>query len=151
MIATVTTDAFTPAELPRKFEAGTPAIAEAIGLAAAIQWMTTVGMDQIHAHEQSLLAHTLDAMKCVNILGSKNPTKIAGCISFTVDGVHPHDLTQILSDTSIMLRAGHHCAQPLHKRLGVPASTRLSVGIYNTMDDIDALSTALPVSINKLR
>ncbi len=157
MIADVRADGFLCAELPRKFEAGTPAIAEAVGLRAAIEWINSIGFDEIQKHEHSLLTHALDLFQKlktnqpINVLGPSNPSKISGCISFTIDDIHPHDLTQLLSEEGVMLRAGHHCAQLLHKHLKIPASTRLSVGIYNTMEDLDLFATALQKAIGKLR
>lgn len=146
MIATVTTEGFTPAELPRKFEAGTPAVAEAIGLATALDWIQNIGMETIAAHEQKLITHALKGLSTIKelrILGTKDPTKRVGCISFVVDGVHPHDLTEVLGREGICLRAGHHCTQPLHKILGINASARLSVGIYNTAEEVDRCIEAI--------
>ncbi len=146
MIQNVTRDHFTAAELPRKFEAGTPAITQAVGLGAAIEWLEKTGQDTIATLEQSLLQHAqkrLDGIPGLTILGPQNAHDRRGCISFTVDGIHPHDITQILSDQGICLRAGHHCTQPLHAHLGVTATTRLSVAAYNTMEEIDVCADAL--------
>lgn len=143
MIQTVTKEHFTVAELPRKFEAGTPAIAEAVGLHAAIDWMQSIGIDAIASHEKELLDHAikkLEAIDGLKILGPKNADAIASCISFTIDGMHPHDLTQLLSEKKIYLRAGHHCAQPLHEHLNISASSRLSVAAYNSIEEIDHLA-----------
>ena len=142
MIREVTKDGFTPSDLPAKFEAGTPPIAEAIGLKAAIDWISQFRWDDIEAHEQSLLQHakkTLQQIPGLHLLPSTHhPSPITnhGCISFIIEGIHPHDLTEILGQQGICMRAGHHCCMPLHKRLGTMASTRLSVGIYNTQEEI---------------
>ncbi len=140
MIQSVTNAGFTCAELPRKFEAGTLAAADAAGLAAAIGWMEKVGIENIQKHEESLIAHTLtelQTIKGLKILGPTDPQKRTGCVSFTIDGIHPHDLTDILGKEGICLRAGHHCTQPLHAFLGITASTRLSVAVYNTIEEVD--------------
>ncbi len=146
MIQTVTMHGFTTAELPRTFEAGTLAAADAVGLAAALEWVTNTGIDAISAHESSLLTHALSGLQEISgltILGPTDPTKRTGCISFTVQGVHPHDLTDVLGKEGICLRAGHHCTQPLHTLLGISSSTRLSVAAYNTVDEIDTCIAAL--------
>ncbi len=151
MIQTVTTDGFTAAELPRKFEAGTPAIAEAVGLKSAIEWIDSLGIAAIAEHEEHLLAHALEKLqtiKEVKVLGPKDAKKIASCISFTVDGIHPHDLTQILSEKGVYLRAGHHCTQPLHNHLGVVATSRISVAAYNTIEEIDRFATEISHAIS---
>lgn len=140
MVQTVTMDGFTSAELPRKFEAGTLAAADAVGLGAALSWIEHTGRDDIHAQEALLTTHALSELQTIKgltILGTTDPQKRTGCISFTIDGVHPHDLTDILGRQGICLRAGHHCTQILHKHLGIKASTRLSVAAYNTIEDID--------------
>lgn len=140
MIGSVTQDSFTPAELPRKFEAGTPSVADAVGLGTAMEWVSGIGMEVIADHEHSLLAHAqtlLSSVKGIRILGPSEAKNRSGCISFTIDDVHPHDLTDILGRQGICLRAGHHCTQPLHRLLGIPASTRLSVAAYNTKEEID--------------
>ena len=145
MIGHVTKEGFTSTEIPAKFEAGTPPVAQAIGLKAAIDWLTQFSWDDIHTHEEKLLldAHeALKSIKDISILCDSNYAsritnhEIAGCLSFTIDGIHPHDLTEIIGRKGVCLRAGHHCTQPLHERLGVNATTRLSIGIYNTEDDI---------------
>ncbi len=160
MIWDVTTDSFTPTDIPAKFEAGTQPVAGAAGLQAAIEWLSQFAWKDIEAHEHSLLLHAAEELRNIHglhLLGpwqTKNeqsfgsaqdrranePTSNAtsGCLSFTIDGIHPHDLTDILCKQGICLRAGRHCAQPLHKALGVNASTRLSVGIYNTFEEIVA-------------
>lgn len=140
MIAEVTKNGFTPADLPQKFEAGTPAIAEAIGLAAAIDWFLKFPWEEKRNHEKELLLYALEKIsliKGVKILGPCDAEKISGCISFTIEGIHPHDLTDLLGKAHICLRAGHHCTQPLHDFLSLKATSRLSVGIYSTKEEID--------------
>lgn len=146
MIHSVEQQKFTPAELPRMFEAGTPAIAEAVGLAAAINWLEKNDRKAMEKHEQSLIKLAIAGLKKIDgltILGTGDAATTHGCVSFTLDRVHPHDLTEILGRNGICLRAGHHCTQPLHKRLGTVASTRLSVGAYNTEEDIDDCIAAI--------
>src|SRR5205814_3247194 len=121
MISTVTLDTFTPNELPWKFEAGTPAIAEAIGLGAAIDYLTAIGMDNIHAREQELTAYALDRIRPltgVTVYGPDAHEK-GGVIAFSIEGVHPHDIATILNSEGICVRAGHHCCQPLMHHLDV--------------------------------
>ena len=140
MIQEVTTEHFSPAHLPEKFEAGTPPIAEAVGLHAALDFVEGIGWERIRTHECELVTHALqllEKMEYVTVLGPKNPQKIAGCISFVTNGIHPHDLTEYCGRKGVCLRAGHHCAQPLHDRLGKKSTTRMSFGIYNTKRDID--------------
>ncbi len=139
MLAQIDRDGFSNAELPRKFEAGTPSIADAIGLDHAIRWMTSVGIDTLHRHGKTVLERARKALLAtpsVTILGPKESDDLLGCISFTVKDIHPHDLTDLLGKRGVCLRAGHHCAQILHAHLGIPASARLSVGAYNTEEDI---------------
>lgn len=163
MIHEVHTDHFTPADIPARFEAGTQPIAEAVGLHAAIDWIAQFDWKDIGKHEQNLLALAAEELRNINslrILGSSNKptsqqannsTKNAGCMSFVIEGIHPHDLTEILGRQGICLRAGHHCAQPLHRRLGITASTRLSVDIYNTEEEIKAIKPAVLEAMNRLR
>lgn len=154
MIQEVHQDRFTPADIPHKFEAGTQPMAEAVGLGAAIDWMAQFSWKDIEAHEQMLLAETLNILgpiKGLRILGPGIAEKISGCVSFVTDGIHPHDLTEILGRQGICLRAGHHCTQPLHRRLGITASSRVSVGIYNTKEDIAALAPALKKAMQHLQ
>jgi cysteine desulfurase / selenocysteine lyase len=153
MIQDVGRESFTPADLPAKFEAGTPPIAEAIGLKAAIDWLGRYTWEDIEKHEEDLLEYALKELQNIDgikILGPQNAKEISGCISFTIEGIHAHDLTEILGEKGIHLRAGHHCAAPLHKHLGIRASTRLSVGIYNTKKEIDTLIQAIEESKNLL-
>ncbi len=145
MIRKVTFSGFTPNDLPYKFEAGTPAIAEGIGWGAAVEYLNQIGMNKIHEHEKHLTeyAHNvIGSMKGITILGPQ-PDKKGGVISFTYDGIHPHDVAQILDREGIAVRAGHHCAMPLHQKLRIPASTRASFYLYNTTAEIDALAVAL--------
>jgi cysteine desulfurase/selenocysteine lyase len=139
MIDRVTFERTTYASGPQRFEAGTPAITEAIALAAAVDYVTAIGPDNINAHEQALVARLrgeLGAMNDVHLFG---PADSAGIVSFAVDDIHPHDLGTILDEANVAIRAGHHCAQPLMDYLGVPATARASFGVYSTEADIDAL------------
>jgi len=132
-------------ELPYKFEAGTPAIAEVVGLGAAVDFLSAIGMEAIHEHEQKLVAYAMERIAEVpnlRVLGP-GPTERGGVISFWMDTAHPHDVAAILDEAGICVRAGHHCAQPIHDRFGIPASTRASFYIYNDKDDVDALVKAL--------
>lgn len=153
MIQEVFTSHFTPASLPEKFEAGTPPIAEAIGLHAALNWLAELGWGNVQAHERELLRYALKKLAelpFIDVLGPKDPQKIAGCISFACpakpggrSGVHPHDLTEYIGRKGVCLRAGHHCTQPLHDFLGHRATSRLSVAVYNTKEDIDQMCEAI--------
>ncbi|CAN5215340.1 cysteine desulfurase [soil metagenome] len=146
MITRVTLDGAEWNEVPWKFEAGTPAIAEAAGLAAAIGYLEGIGMANVRAHERQLFEHAwtqLSAMAGIRLLGPGAADEHAGVISFVVDGVHPHDVATILDDEGIAVRAGHHCAQPVMLRYGLPATTRASFAVYNDLDDIDRLTDAL--------
>ena len=145
MIRRVTLEGFEPADLPAKFEAGTPPIVPAIGLGAAIDYLTAVGLEHVHAYEKILirrLHEVINEVGDVQVLGPDLPHK-AGIVSFTVAGVHAHDVAQLLDREGVAIRAGHHCAMPLHKRLGVTASNRASVYFYNTMDELDVFGQAL--------
>jgi|HubBroStandDraft_2_1064218.scaffolds.fasta_scaffold25087_3 cysteine desulfurase/selenocysteine lyase len=142
MIESVWMDHSTFAPPPHKFEAGTMPIAQAVGLGAAIDYLTAVGPDRVQAHEQELLRHALPALAEIDglrILGPAEAIDRGGAISFTVAGVHPHDLSQVLDDRGVAIRAGHHCAWPLHRAFGVQASSRASFYLYNTHDEVDAL------------
>jgi len=133
-------------DLPHKFEAGTPSIAEAVGLGIAVDYLSEVGMDNIHAHERVLTAYALDRLAevpGVRVLGPANPADKGGVAALTLDGVHPHDAAQILDHYGVAVRAGHHCCMPLHHRLDVVASTRASFYLYNTVDEIDRLIEGL--------
>lgn len=153
MIGEVTTEGFTVAELPRKFEAGTPSVADTIGLAAALKWLSSFDRTAILEHESQLLTHAADRLSKfsgIHLLGPSDPAKRASCISFTLDGIHPHDLTEVLGRQGICLRAGHHCTQPLHKHLDLIATSRLSVAAYNTMEEIDRCIEAMEKAQKKL-
>ena len=144
MIDVVTTDTVTYNEPPHRFEAGTPAIVEAIGLGAALDWMTAKGIDAVAAHEARLRDHALEELRKLNFVTvfGRAPNK-APIIAFAVDGAHPHDVSAILDRQGVAIRAGHHCAQPLMKRLGVTATARASFAAYNTHEDVEALIGAL--------
>ncbi|MFT9424416.1 MAG: cysteine desulfurase [Acetobacter syzygii] len=144
MISTVTFERSTWANIPHKFEAGTPAIVETIGLGAAIEWVSQVGFDVIAAHEAALTAHALQRLATVpglKIVG--NPRMRGGVVSFTMDDVHPHDIATLLDRNGIAIRAGHHCAEPLMRRLGLSATARASFGIYTQKEEIDVLADTL--------
>jgi cysteine desulfurase/selenocysteine lyase len=146
MIETVWMDRSTYAPPPHKFEAGTMPIAQAVGLGAAMDYLNEIGLDAVHAHEQQLLARALPALagiEGVRIMGPATPANRGAAISFEVDGVHPHDVSQVLDENGIAVRAGHHCAWPLHRALGVQASTRASFYLYNTLDEVDALAEGI--------
>ena len=144
MIASVSFDKTTYKDAPHRFEAGTPPIVEVIGLGAAIDYLTTIGMNRIAAYEADLLAYATQKLQAINslkIIGTA--PKKAGVISFTLEGAHPHDIGTILDRQGVAIRAGHHCAQPLMDHLGLPATARASLGLYNNRSDIDALVAAV--------
>ncbi|ELY91122.1 cysteine desulfurase [Natrialba hulunbeirensis JCM 10989] len=146
MIRKVTFEDSTWGELPWKFEPGTPPIAEAVGLHAAVDWLEDIGMDRIETHEEELAAYAYDRLEAeedVEIYGPEGGPDRGGLVSFNLEGVHAHDLTSIMNDHTIAVRAGDHCTQPLHDKLGVPASTRASFYVYNTREEIDKLVAAL--------
>ncbi|NUO92304.1 MAG: cysteine desulfurase [Nonomuraea sp.] len=147
MIEAVWMDHSTYAPVPHKFEAGTPPIVEAIGLGAAVDYLTEVGMDAIEAHERSLTAYALEALREVpslRLIGPDSVERRGSTLSFTLEGIHPHDVGQILDDRfGVAVRVGHHCARPLHLRFGIPATTRASFYLYNTTGEIDALVRGL--------
>ena len=145
MINRVTTEGFEPAELPEKFEAGTPPIVEAIGLEAALTYLQAIGLDEIHAYERELGAHAdaeLRKIDGVRVIGPA-PEYKAGIVSFVVDGVHAHDVSQFLDTRGIAVRAGHHCTMPLHKAIGQTATTRASFYFYNTREEADRFIEAV--------
>lgn len=149
MITRVTLDGADWNEVPWKFEAGTPAIAEAAGLAAAIDYLEGIGMAKVRAHERFLFDHAwaaLSDMPGIRLLGPDGSHEHAGVISFVVDGVHPHDVATILDGEGVAVRAGHHCAQPVMLRYDVPATTRASFSVYNDLDDIVRLTDAIRVT-----
>jgi cysteine desulfurase / selenocysteine lyase len=146
MIETVAMERSTYAGIPHKFEAGTPPIVEAVGLGAAVDYLSHVGMDNIHAHEQAVTAYALEGLATVpglTVLGPLDATQRGGAISFEIEGVHPHDVAQVLDSRGIAVRAGHHCAKPAHARYGVQSSTRMSSYLYTTPAEIDALVDGL--------
>lgn len=163
MIQSVEPDCYISADIPARFEGGTPPVADAVGLAAAVRWLSQYPRDEIEQHERSLLHHAAEQLRTISglhLLGPWKETKgpnlkaesfPGGCLSFTLDGIHPHDLTHILGQRGICLRAGHHCTQPLHRRLGISASTRLSVAMYNTMEEIDTVIPAIQHAQHLLR
>jgi cysteine desulfurase/selenocysteine lyase len=141
MIKVVHLRSFRPNNLPHKFEAGTPAIAEAIGFGAAVDYLTSVGMDNVAAYEHEITEYALERLEeipGVKLFGPDAQYK-GGVASFTLDGVHPHDVAQILDQDGIAIRAGHHCAQPLHEKFGIPASSRASFYLYSTKEEVDLL------------
>ena len=148
MIDTVTFDGFTTAPVPAKFEAGTPPIAEAVGLGAAVEFLEDLGMNDVRQHEMELTRYALDTLNerfgdDITIYGPDNVEHRGGVISFTFRDLHPHDVSQVLDERNVCVRAGHHCAKPLMKVLGVNATTRASLYLYNDTDDVDALADAL--------
>ena len=146
MIATVSMEKSTWAPIPYKFEAGTPPIVEAIGLGAALDYLTYLGLDRIHAHEQAITGYLLDGLASVSgvtVLGPLDAADRGGAVAFELEGVHPHDVAQLLDSRGIAVRAGHHCAKPAHKRFGVQSSTRASSYLYTTPAEIDALIDGL--------
>lgn len=146
MIATVAMERSTYADIPHKFEAGTPPIVEAVGLGAAVDYLAAVGMDNVRAHEEAITAYVLEGLaglRGVRVLGPLAAEDRGGAVSFEVDGVHPHDVSQLLDSRGIAVRAGHHCAKPAHKRFGVQSSTRASSYLYTTPAEVDALIEGL--------
>jgi cysteine desulfurase/selenocysteine lyase len=146
MIEVVRMEGSTWAPPPQKFEAGVPMAAQAVGLAAALDYLTALGMDRVEAHDQHLVRHALDVLAerpWVRVLGPSDPADRVGAVSFVVEGIHPHDVGQVLDDAGVAVRTGHHCAWPLHRRLRVPASTRASFSVYTTPEEIDAFAAAL--------
>ncbi|NJS15089.1 MAG: cysteine desulfurase [Sphingopyxis sp.] len=143
MIDRVTFERTTYAPAPMRFEAGTPAIAEAVALHAAVDYVDAIGVEAIHAHEDALVAATREALRGVNSITLYGPDDSAGIVSFSMAGVHPHDIATILDESGVAIRAGHHCAQPLMDHLGAPATARASFGLYSDMDDVVALVEGL--------
>ena len=144
MISSVTFEKTLYNRIPFKFEAGTPNIAGAIGLGAALDYVESVGIEAIAAHEKDLLDYAtgiLSGIPGLRIIGTAREK--AGLVSFVIEGVHPHDIGTILDQEGIAIRAGHHCTQPLMERFGVPATARASLGLYNTREEIDALAAAI--------
>jgi cysteine desulfurase/selenocysteine lyase len=148
MIRDVRKDGFTTNDVPWKFEAGTPAIAEAIGFGAAVDYLETLGMDEVRRHEVELTRYALDALDerlgdKITIYGPRDVAVRGGAISFLFDGIHAHDISQVLDEDAVCVRAGHHCAKPLMRVLGVPATTRASFYVYNDEADANALVESL--------
>jgi cysteine desulfurase/selenocysteine lyase len=144
MILSVTFEKTVYNAIPHKFEAGTPPIAAAIGLGATVEYLESVGMDRIAAHEHGLLEYAtsqLCALKGVRIIGTA--AQKAGVLSFTVDGVHAHDVGTILNEEGVAVRTGHHCAQPVMQRYRIPATARASFYLYNTFEEVDQLVGAV--------
>jgi cysteine desulfurase/selenocysteine lyase len=145
MIKRVLLRSFIPNEVPHKFEAGTPAIAESIGLRAALDYVDHIGMDRIATHEKEIISYALERLEEVpevHVIGPEAKFK-GGVAAFTFDSVHPHDVAQVLDRTGIAVRAGHHCAMPLHEKYNIPATTRASFYLYNTTDEVDCLIEGL--------
>ncbi len=153
MIAEVRLDGTTFADVPEKFEAGTPAIAEAIGLGASIKYLESVGLDTIHNHELKLMKLYKERLNKelgdkITFYGPKIP--VAGILSFTIEGLHPHDIASLLNEDSIAVRAGHHCAMQLHTSLGLTGTTRISLNIYNSEDEVDNVVESISLAYKKL-
>lgn len=145
MIRRVTFEGFVPNELPWKFEAGTPKIAEAVGLGAAVEYLDTLGMDAVHAHELMITNYALESLSEIPGITLLGPPagQHGGLVSFTLQGIHPHDIAEILDKDGIAIRAGHHCAMPLHQKLGINASARASFYVHTTLEEVDKLTAAL--------
>ena len=148
MISEVKKEEITYADSPTKFEAGTMQTAEVIAFSKSIKFIQDLGIKNIENYETQILEYGLEKLRkdnSINIIG--NPKNRASIISFTMKGIHPHDIATILDDDGVAIRAGHHCCQILHDKLGIPASARASIGVYNSKEDIDVLSE----SINKCK
>ncbi|HWX73986.1 MAG TPA: SufS family cysteine desulfurase [Solirubrobacteraceae bacterium] len=146
MISSVDFQSSTWNELPAKFEAGTPPVAEAVALGAAVEYLSALGMERVRAHERELAGYILERLATVpgvRPVGPLDPERRGGLVSFIVEGIHPHDVAELVGRHGVCIRAGHHCAQPLMRCLGVGATARASVGVYNERADIDALADAL--------
>ncbi|GAC1560346.1 MAG: cysteine desulfurase [Herpetosiphon sp.] len=154
MISAVSFEDVSWNDVPLKFEAGTPAFVEAIGLGAAVAYLEALGMDAVRAHDQAITTYALEQMQAIpglTVVGPTDPAIRGGVVSFTLDGIHPHDLATILDRTGIAIRAGQHCAQPLHTRLGLQATARASFYMYTAPSDIDALTLAIRAAQRLLR
>ncbi|MEZ5211573.1 cysteine desulfurase [Gordonia sp. (in: high G+C Gram-positive bacteria)] len=146
MIETVTMEVSTYAAPPQRFEAGVPMTSQVVGLAAAVDYLENIGMDAVAAHEHELTAHALERLTAIDglrLVGPATAENRGGAVSFVVDGIHAHDLGQVLDDEGVAIRVGHHCAWPLHRRMGVAASARASFALYNTTAEVDALAGAI--------
>jgi cysteine desulfurase/selenocysteine lyase len=142
MIETVTMEATTYAPAPQRFEAGTPMTSQVVGLAAAARYLAAIGMDAVEAHEAELVAAALDGLSGIDgvrIVGPKSLENRGSPVAFVVDGIHAHDVGQVLDDEGVAVRVGHHCAWPLHRRFGIAATARASFAVYNTLDEVDRL------------
>jgi cysteine desulfurase/selenocysteine lyase len=145
MIRKVDWRSFEPNDPPHAFEAGTPAIAEAVGWGAAVDYLQAIGLPAVHRHEQAIAAYAMERLREIpglTILGP-DASKRGGVVSFTIKGIHPHDIAQILDSVGVAVRAGHHCAMPLHTKLGLSATTRASFYLYTTFDEVDSLISGL--------
>jgi cysteine desulfurase/selenocysteine lyase len=148
MILDVRKDGFTPNDIPWRFEAGTPPIAQAIGLGAAVDYLNAVGMDEVQTHDISLAAYAMATLQDrfgddLTVFGPSDTKDRGGVLSFAYRDIHPHDISQILDSYGVCVRAGHHCAKPLMRRLGVNATARASFGLYNDESEVDVLADAL--------
>jgi cysteine desulfurase/selenocysteine lyase len=146
MISRVERESSTWNELPWKFEAGTSPIAEAVGLGVAVDYLTQLGMESVRAHERDLTAYALERLAGVEGLrafGPTDPDRRGGVVSIALEGIHPHDVAELCGRDGVCIRAGHHCAQPLMRRLGEPATARASFHVYNSREDVDRLVEAL--------
>jgi cysteine desulfurase/selenocysteine lyase len=142
MIEAVTMEASTYAQVPQRFEAGTPMTSQVVGLGAATRYLSAIGMASVQAHEHHLVAAAIDGLSridAVRIVGPASMENRASPVSFVVDGVHAHDVGQVLDDEGVAVRVGHHCAMPLHRRFGVAATARASFGVYNTAEEVERL------------
>jgi cysteine desulfurase/selenocysteine lyase len=146
MIRDVTTEGSTWNDIPWRFEAGTPNVAEAVGLGAAVDYLQAIGMDRVRAAEAGLTAYALERLgevKGLRLYGPAELERRGGVLSFTLGEIHPHDVAQVLDEEGVAVRAGHHCTMPLHRRLGVQATTRASFSVYSTVEEVDALAAGL--------
>ncbi len=146
MIATVTMEKTTYAPPPQRFEAGVPMTSQVVGLGAAVEYLEEIGMDAVAAHEHTLVEAAVEGLSEIEglrIIGPTDTTNRGGAVAFVVEGIHAHDLGQILDDEGVAIRVGHHCAWPLHRRFGIAASARASFALYNTIDEVDALVAAV--------
>jgi cysteine desulfurase / selenocysteine lyase len=142
MIETVTMEATTYAPAPQRFEAGTPMTSQVVGLASAARYLTNIGMSAVEAHEDELVQATLAGLAAIDGVRIIGPTSLehrGSPVSFVVDGIHAHDVGQVLDDEGVAVRVGHHCAWPLHRRFGIAATARASFAVYNTLDEVDRL------------
>jgi cysteine desulfurase/selenocysteine lyase len=142
MIELVRMEGSTYAAPPARFEAGVPMTSQAVGLGAAVDYLSEIGMENVHAHENVLTAAALEGLQAIDgvtVIGPRTTEARGGAVSFEIDGVHPHDASQVLDDSGIAVRVGHHCAWPLHRAFGVQSSIRASFHVYNTLDEVAAL------------